>query len=371
MPGTERLILDYAGCPIEVEAAAADLAWLREQLCPHFQPRAQVTAAAHIQLRADPAQHARYSSGRPAQPPRLCAYVLDSGPLQLEHWGCAGREVVHDAFFDVFYRPEPGGVQLIDRQASVPRAGRIPLLRAVREPAMHAAWRSGALLLHAAAVGRGTRVLGFAGRKRAGKTTLLAACLAASAELRFVANDRLCLFPDGVARGLPSIVSLRAPTLELVPGLGTRLRASHYLHNHSLHEAATLKPAVEAWQDGRFGISQSQLCRLLDREAQVAGTLAALVFPRLELEGQGLQLHRMREAKARERLAASLLGASAAGTRSALFDLQARGDFPTAHDLRQRAQNLAARLPCFELVLGKGSSRDAAGLRAMLAECGI
>lgn len=374
MPKPELLGLSYADCALAVEAAPADLAWLREQLCPHFHLRDPDGAAFRVRLRADADRHARYHRARPAQPARLCAHLLDSGALFHDSWQCDGRHVVHDDFFDVFCLPEAGGVCLLDTGGSPARParpGRIPLLRAVREPAMHAAWRTGSLLLHAAAVASDAGVLAFAGRKRAGKSTLLAACLAACERLRFVANDRLCLLPDGRARGLPSIVSLRPGTLELVAALGARLRASHYLHNHSLAECAALEPALAAWQDGRFGISQSQLCRLLERQPQAEGRLAGVVFPRLQPAQQGLRLRRLETAEAGQRLAGSLLADAAAGARSALFDVPLAGEFPTQAQLQARAADLGAALPCFELTLGQGSSHDHAGLQRMLRACGL
>ena len=111
--------------------------------------------------------------------------------------------------------------------AGRPRAA---LMRAIRELLIVALRVRGALLIHGAAVAIGERVVILAGPRQTGKTTLLLHLLQAL-QGRLVSNDRVFVWPqmnEFVTLGVPTIVSLRPGTLEMLPAVADRLARSGF-----------------------------------------------------------------------------------------------------------------------------------------------
>jgi hypothetical protein len=180
----------YAGLDIGVETdAVSHLDWLAEFLAPAFLCS---TRAAHqrIDLIIDPARYQRCLAAGPsgAQP---VAFVLDTGPRRLPAWSAdAGDLCLHDPDMQVFYAVAEQRTLVLaaDWRARL----RSALMRPLRELAMDAAQRRGALLLHAAAFAVDGRAAIIAGAKEAGKTSLLTYLLSA-AGADYLTNDRLLL----------------------------------------------------------------------------------------------------------------------------------------------------------------------------------
>jgi hypothetical protein len=100
-------------------------------------------------------------------------------------------------------------------------------MRAVRELFMNHSLRAGRLVLHSASLSVSERVVLIAGTKAAGKTSLLTHLLR-SPSARYVGNDRALVTIDDspTALGMPSVVSVREPMLDLFPELRERFLAA-------------------------------------------------------------------------------------------------------------------------------------------------
>ncbi len=148
-------------------------------------------------------------------------------------------------------------------------------MRAIRELLIVALRVRGALLIHGAAVAIGERVVILAGPRQTGKTTLLLHLLQAL-QGRLVSNDRVFVWPqmnEFVTLGVPTIVSLRPGTLEMLPAVADRLARSGFawpLARAEVHPDAA---------PGRTAISPAQLCDLVEVEPSPGGPVAAIVFP--------------------------------------------------------------------------------------------
>jgi hypothetical protein len=258
---------------------ATHVAWLAEFLSPWFAPGAAGPAAATVAFRVAPGGPGPPGApgGRADPPTDVDCFVLDSRVVRHPAWpDPGGGWTVLDRELDALYRvgPERRRVAVIARGG--PPAARVALMRVVRELAMVAALGAGAVLLHAGALVRGGAAVLLVGPKRAGKTTLLLRALAARGTA-FMANDRVAVRPAGlVARGMPSIVSIRPEVLAALDRVGPHLRARGYHHAVTMAEA---RPPTE-WRPGKGAdLSPAQLCDVLGVAAAPAAPVRAVVFP--------------------------------------------------------------------------------------------
>lgn len=340
-----------------------DLAWLGEFLGPAFEPADAPEVdgpARQLTLTRDEGVVGEWRPER-AQP--AVAYVLDTGPLPMPRQPHEAGALTLDEEFSTWYREASSGIDLIDvpghtcPEDGLPRRARIALMRAVREYAMHAARRRGATMLHASAVSSNGCAVAFAGRKTAGKTSLLSAALAMVEGTRLLANDRVAVVPRRTgwrATGIASIVSVRAGMLDLLPGVRARLMASACGITHRAGAAAP--PRVR--DDGGIGLTPTQYAGALDTTLDASADLVSVAFPRLDVTHRGIDLVPLGATEAARRLHDALFSAGDLGARSLLFDVPEAGTWPSAADHAERTAALAGSLRCVELRVGPDAYRS-------------
>ena len=238
-------------------------------------------------------------------------------------------------------------------------------MRVVREYAHNHSLRSGGVILHAAAVTSARRALAVAGAKGSGKTTL-ALRLLETPGTAYLANDRVLVRPDAEpwAVGIPTVITLRAGTLALLPEMGSRLRRCGDFRQHREERAARgPSPAVEI--EGGLRVSAAQLCTALGRRAEATAPLVAVLFP-APGRGAGSPLRRLEVDEAAAALAESLLGRGSGTFASEVF-VGTPGPTPGEAELRSRCRALASRIPCYACGLSDGASAEDAA--ALLRRC--
>ena len=236
-----------------------------------FEPAAGDEPHATVRLTIDAERYDALERRGPA-PERLRAegFAKDSKPDHFERWhDLEGARTYRSPRNGLFYRLEEDGalITLLAREPT--RHGRLGLMRVARELAMEHVIASGGSLLHASAVARGEDVIAFAGPRRSGKTTLLLALLAAG-RVSYVANDRAVLRVTGgtaTLRGLATLVSIRADTLDFFPELSAR-RERLYPRDPGREKPKSLTPPELLEVAG-------------GRDSRAAGRLRALVLPRI------------------------------------------------------------------------------------------
>lgn len=383
MGTTRRIVWEYDGLAIGVVThRSSDAEWLAEMLAPAFCSREDGAADLEVALRVDPAPFAQLQRRGPLRPGGCVdGAVLDDSTERFERWTNASpidgahpledapRHTAFDPQFGVFHEVWPGS--RVRLTAAAGDLGRLALMRVVRELAMQASLRRGAVFLHAAAFCVEGRALVIAGEKGAGKTTTLSWGLARIDEAGFVANDRVRLRagPSGFeVRGMPTVLSFRPASLALLPELEAALRGERGMAFHSRSEVRDredLEP-LAPFPDGRIGLKPRRYAELLGRPALYGAGAGAIVFPELCDDDTGLHAQPIAPAEAAPRLERALFGAGDLGRRSPLYALPRTGPFPTAAELRERAARVADGVPAWVWRLGRGAPRDAAGLRAFL-----
>jgi hypothetical protein len=361
----------FAYGALVIGVAAEDdghLAWLEEFLCPPFGAGDGTAPDVTVVLAVDPARHRTETEGWSAREEIEC-FALDSAVLSLPvRHEADGAFVVRDEQFGTFYR--------IDRAARrvevlAPRdrpALRTPLMRIVREIAMNHARRRGELFVHAASIAIDGRAALLCGVKNAGKTTLLVHAMT-TLGAGFLGNDRAVVtFDDATprVRGMPSIVTVRPPTLALLPEFRDRLEASGYHSRATLAELAdgTAPPPVP-FSDGRTGLTPLQLARLAGTESIAAATAHAIAFPRVTGRPGPLRVRPLDTAVAAERLAGSAWDGSNLNHVATGLDFE--HDAPrTVPSWQDRCARLVARVRAYEVELGTDAYADAAASRAEL-----
>ncbi len=370
------LALSWRDRTIRVESReSAALHWLAEFLGPAFAPThgaapahgAGSPSGASIHLAVDPALHEEIAARAPAEPiGEIDLFTRDGEFHRSPCWIDAmhGR-VIRDRRAPVLLLPSgdaPAGHRIV--ASRMDRWVRLFLMRVPRELATVACLRAGDLPLHASSIAVGGVTLAFAGPRRSGKTSLLLHLLGATG-VQFVSNDRLMVEPRAgaapMARGMPTIVTLREGTLDHAPAIRDRLRGRNYHSLRSLEECAGPAPSdapVDAPADRPTRLSAAQLCAGAEVRACAGGPLGAIVFPRVDPEADGVELRRLPLAESAARLRASLLLASLPERTAAAFDDGAPPHRRDSAALDALAADIAARTPCHEARLGRGAYQE-------------
>ena len=233
--------LHYNGLIVQVcSSDCSDLNWLREFLCPFFELVGEGHYDCRVALIADDQRFEETLERGPGPDgAEIDCFALDSACVRLPLWNGSGEQaLIFDEECQVFYLTGADKTQIEILTRTGNRSARIALMRVVRELAMIHSHMRGGLFIHGAAFSVDGRCVIVAGPKQAGKTTLLMHAMHHRSS-KFVANDRVRVVFDergAVARGMPTIVSIRQDSLEMFPDLCSRLPSCLYNHAFSLSE---------------------------------------------------------------------------------------------------------------------------------------
>ena len=347
--------LVYDGLRLSVSGDAACLAWLAEFLAPSFSVDAAAAGAADVSvsLVVDPDRHACVrADGADADLPPVELFALDSRVVRApaRQVGDGALRIV-DGELGVAYTVDRrrGQVEILAPAADTD--ARVALMRVVRELAMTQAVARGRLPLHAASLAVHGRGLVLLGAKRAGKTTLLLHLLQAPAA-RLIANDRTIVIADAAgarATGVPSIVSLRATTLALLPAFAAQARARAVGFWHTLAEGQDRpahRPGAEV-----VDFTPAQLCAALAIQAAASAPITAVLLPQVPPPDlAAVRIERLTPEAAAAGLRANVFAGGALGRQAGVFaPLPAAGGSAQDVEARQSAaiEALARAVPAF------------------------
>ena len=341
----------------EVEIDDPEVArWLAEFMCPWFSTEAQNGAALKVSMSSSGEQLsalARVQAERHPQP--LACFRLDRRVVSCPGWVEPGGSILAaDQEFGCYYHVQGNQVEVISRPQD--RPARIGLMRVVRELAIQRVLsRSETLDLHAAAfVFRGRAIL-LAGDKNAGKTTLLAHALT-SPHTALMANDRVIVDGGLEARGVPTVVSVRAETERAFPALGRRLpRRAVLFHKGEL--AAEDLTRVSTYQPSVLALSMAQFARQLNSRLEPSAPVSAIVFPEVSPTTSGWSLSSMDPAEAAARLRRNIYGSALATCTGTIFQKITK-TLPGIDGQASLADRLAAAMPVIRCLLGKGAYNE-------------
>jgi hypothetical protein len=333
---------------------AATLDWLTEFLGPAFPAAHAARVADHtLSVECNSSEHERSLGAVPAGVENIDCFTLDQRFSQCRSWlDAAGRRLIHDARTDcVFIQDERRrrSWTILSKEGAV--RVRLGVLRVVRELATAHALRLGFAHLHAAAVETRGRVVAFGGPRMSGKSTLLLHALA-SGETRFVTGDRLMIDPAGgqaVARGMPTIVTLRADAVGAFPALASRLRESGYVWILTKAEIAN----GVRHQSTTPGVSPAQICDLTGTTMTGAAPLELLAFPRIASDDCNGGVRMLAREEAVAKIRSSMFLASVPERIPAAFDRDATPFVRDEAALGALAMSLADRVRCVEVSLAR------------------
>jgi hypothetical protein len=375
-------VFDYSGCRIGVSTEHPDhLEWLAEFLTPSFavvpveeRPHEPVDCETILSLDDDAFE--RQMAAGPDGESVVC-FEMDTRVVRLPVWHTDSSErVAFDETERVFYYADARRRRIevlapTPSSASGALAVRLALMRAVREVAMHAAHAKEGVFLHAAGFALEGNGLIVAGPKRAGKSTLLLFALTAT-PAALLSNDRLLLERNDsgfLVRGLPTITTLRPNTLDFFPDIQRLLLESGFHTGVTISEAKRLSRKggvrVAPAPDGRFGITNPQLCELTSSPAVEQVPARAVLFPRQRSETEVLELVEASKEKAVAQLRRSLFGPQDERPVDALFRLDSRPN-GICRDSAKACRTLADAVPCYFCDVGPSSYERAASADALL-----
>lgn len=364
MPASRVLRFGSGSVRVETDAPR-DLDWLAECLTPQFDIAHDGAHDAVVTLSRDGGKHRELLARGPASEGiRVVCFALDSRTVSHPRWdGPAGTSTVFDEEYRVFYVIDGRRVDVVADGAS-PWV-RVALLRVVREIIMARCAREGWLAVHAAAAVAGGRAVVIAGPKHAGKTSLLVHALTHPGAA-LAANDRV-MVADGAdlitIRGLPTLVNVRAGTTRLVP------RPFATWNGHPDHACLTIEEAARdlrprAGPDAPLLLSPAQFAAAFGKPQVPAARLHALVFPRLDGEGDALEVTDLAASEAERRLQAALFRAGCEPLEDEAFAFGAAATDRVG--LAARCRRLAERVRCVECRLGPAAYAGDPGAKRFL-----
>jgi hypothetical protein len=348
----QGMVTRYEGPGAAVESDdASDLVWLREFLAPAFE-FGGASPTYHFILRSDPraVEEGRKISLTTRE--QVAAFILDSGveSLPCERGGHQDL-MAYDRLFDAVYRKTGDTTLVLDTRSDGPgRRARGALMRGIRERAMDHVWLTGGSFFHAAAFVVEGRAVVVAGDKESGKSSMLCAGLLGIEGAGFLGNDRLLLRKAGSAlqaRALPSIVSIRAGSLGVVPGLAERLSViiQDYTGRAVSPESLTL----------RWTLAPSQFSSALGASLTREANVSCILFPVIDPREPAFRLRKLTEEEGSQRVLKAAFAKKALGVRSELFAApEHSGVFPTEDQLLARLTKTTEGTPCFEVIMGPG-----------------
>lgn len=363
MTSREEIGVRFDGLTVRIYCRdRGHLAWLEEFLTPWFESVPAQEGECEVVIAVDGDEYdRRLAQGPRAEAASAHCFSLDSGAVRLPLWSSkAGKQIVFDERLRVFYEVEDAARRVTVLTRPDDLSVRFAAMRIVRELAQERACSMGHLLLHAAALSIDGRSFVIAGAKGAGKTSLLVASLLGGSG-RFVSNDRIVVRLDAAGasvHGMPTLVSVRHPTLEAYPDLRRELERKRYDHMRALGEAGETR---RMWPSGSsIDLSPAQFCELLGIGAAAQGRLAALLFVRSYSLGGGVRLGALGVDEIADDVARARLGSEADDPAQSIF-ASLLGPAAAPVDRRDAARRLAACVPGFEL---RTESLEAGGVTA-------
>jgi hypothetical protein len=344
--------LEYAGCVIRVETDdATALEWLREFVLPAFSEVRAEPYEWRVRLNVDGLRFASHLTNGPRrdQLQHINCFTLDGAFQQLPAWNeSLSERTLFDERNHCFYTINTDRSTIDILASPKGRKYRLGLMRVIRELATIASMDSGRLPIHGSVVDLAGQGILFTGPKRAGKTSLLIHAVH-SAGGRFVTNDRAMAAqsPSGpVVHGMPTIVKIRADSLQRFPWLKKQYRLTPFRRNDTISEsrpwATDLPPSL----------SSAQFCRLLSCDPARSAPLTAIVFPTIVDHVANLDVVSIPPREAATLLFESLL---LPGESPRVADAFARGKSAPAveiHNLRQACRQLTSQVPAYRCRLG-------------------
>ena len=351
--GDLRRTFSFAGWTTEVSSNDPDvLQWLAEFLSPWLTVGDEPVCDYRLDFHVDRFGHEDVRGTVGTSPSRHAeSFVRDGQEVLYPVWSHSdGRETMVLDDVQVIYQLArlKHHVQIL-ASAGAGRS-RIAVMRAIRELLIVALRARGALLIHGAAVAVGDRIVILAGPRHTGKTTLLLHLLLAL-KGRLVANDRVFVWPESdrfVALGVPTIVSLRPGTLEMLPAVADRLANSGFAWS-----LARAEVGLQAAVPGRPNISPAQLCDLLGVDPSRGGPLAAIVFP-TPAPHDLLHVERLTGQAGVDAVTTAMFGGVGPWETAGLWLDSSFEDRPRATDTQIRCAAMAEQVPMFSCKIGPG-----------------
>lgn len=354
-----ELILAYGSLRVSVACDLPQhLDWLVEFLSPHFREAPSAEPSRRVRLVCDPDRFAVFATLSESGE-ETAAFLYDSSVARLPLLDHARNRVARDTVQGVFYSVTDDTREIEIVAPGTGSEGREPLMKVVRELAMHSIGiDQEALILHAAACSIGGCGIAIAGPKRAGKTSLLGFMLLA-ADADYITNDRVVVSlskPGPVLHGMPTIVALRSSLFELLPVLKVRLRGSGFQSRRTLGEAAANPPTPLPAPDGRYGLSPPQYCALAQTRAVAEAPASAILFPTIGDQPGPIELAPVSREEFNRRLVDSLFGCREPSASPGLFEFEpALPSYPVE---RERICKMLVRtVRAYEARLGPESYR--------------
>lgn len=349
-------VAEYDGIRVVVRASDADAStWLQEFLRPSFtfeEPGARPHRLPMVELVADDAAYEAESRRASGAGKEMDCFRADGPTLRLPLWReSASERVFADRRNRAFYRMDVASArhQVLARPNDL--APRFAWMRLVRELVIARVLGRGDAVLHGAALRTDAGGLVLAGEKRAGKTTLLLNALRAGGA-SFLTNDRAVLRlvgDDVVVGGMPTVVSLRAPTLEDHPDTVKRLQGLRWDHRLALGEEPRPGARCAFPRPGTaIDLSPAQFAALLDVPMAGRGPLRAIAFIERSPRAGGITVRKLSAAEATVRLSSATLFGEGR-KESALASAE-----PNADGCAALLATVRERVPMFEWLVGDG-----------------
>jgi hypothetical protein len=347
--------------------------WLAEFVTPWFQPCSAISSGHRVRFTASRIEFESVDRQFNAATTRpFPCFGLDRHVVELAGWREAGTTVVADPELESFYRLSATGIDVIARPGFL--RARIGLMRVVRELLVAGATTAYQLLdLHAAAFATSAGAVLLVGPRKAGKTTLLTHFLQCG-RASLVANDRVLVDIEPVspiAFGVPTLVSIRAGTLDLFPDLRRVPNERPAIFHSGESQASRNFDASYTGTSRDFGLSPAQLAQRCGSGTTGSAPIVAIVFPMIDRASDGWSLEPLAVDVGSNQLLDSRYGIRATQRPLTIFANAAGWREPHVDDVAAQVTRVSAAVPILRCRLGPDAYCSGAGalLQALVGDC--
>ncbi|MGK7943571.1 MAG: hypothetical protein AB4058_03800 [Microcystaceae cyanobacterium] len=349
----------YSYNEIIVQVSLADPVthiWLEEFLCPQFQLVDTGFYDCQVTLIEDSETYERMlKQGAYPDSQQFLCFAMDSQDVYLPRWQSLEHDlVIFEEKLKTFYLINQENKNICLVTPNNHRQARLALMRVIRELAMNQCLPTNGLFLHGSAFTINGKGIIMVGAKGAGKTTLLIHALRHKLS-QYLSNDRVWVSVTNekvIFRGMPTIAAILPSTFEYFPNLKQRLLSSFCDSHFTKNEAQKRNIVPKIRKNGKYSLSPSQFCDLLQVNSVPEAQGKSIIFPKVTNAKGKFEFSKLSPVTASQQLRTVLLGNYSFKKKAPVFAVSDANINIDQNNINSICDKIVAKISCYQCNVG-------------------